>query len=441
MRELRLHRRDRAPERLAVRAALEQRLLRLRVGLAEGHLHVQRAPLPEARALGPHLPAVQLDQLAHQREADAGPLVAARRRVVHLREAVEDPLELIGGNPHPGVRHRKVHAARLAPHRQLDPPARLRELQRIPDQVHQHLVERIRISVKPLHRLQRSALEPHALALRQPASALDHVAHQPRRIQAQPAHLQLAALDLRQIQQIVDQLQQPQPVRMHRANHLPHERRQLPELPRPNALQRRQHQRQRRPQLVMQIRRKPRLGAIQLTELIAGLLELSALLEIREPKPIEQRAARDALNRGCGRKEHVKQIRTPVDRIAGQEWYGGKRNQEQTNDSCCLPSREWQQYWHAQEEEHQSRRVGASVRAGQRNHPNQSESRGQAPDSGRHHRVDPRNQEEDATYDHIDSHSGSRQCGQLLRINRQVEQDVRCVEDNDDPDARSECRT
>ena len=60
-------------------------------------------------------PTVEADQLPHEREADAGALVAPPARALDPVEALEDPRELLGGIPTPVSR---TSSARWSPHRQ-----------------------------------------------------------------------------------------------------------------------------------------------------------------------------------------------------------------------------------------------------------------------------------------------------------------------------------
>ena len=63
-----------------------------------------RLPVAEL-ALHPDPPAVQLDELARDRQAEPRAVVRARRRRVHLRELAEDQLVMLGRDADAGVAH------------------------------------------------------------------------------------------------------------------------------------------------------------------------------------------------------------------------------------------------------------------------------------------------------------------------------------------------
>ena len=64
----------------------------------------EEEPAPRAeRALDPDPAAVELHELARDREPEPRPVVLARRRRVHLRELAEDEVVVLGGDPDPGV--------------------------------------------------------------------------------------------------------------------------------------------------------------------------------------------------------------------------------------------------------------------------------------------------------------------------------------------------
>ena len=72
------------------------------MGAAERRLEPERAAAPGC-ALGADRAAHQLDELARDREAEAGAAVSARRRDVGLRERLEHPLERLGLDADAGV--------------------------------------------------------------------------------------------------------------------------------------------------------------------------------------------------------------------------------------------------------------------------------------------------------------------------------------------------
>ncbi len=243
---------------------------------------------------------MQIHQFLGQGQTDTGALVLAGGRAIHLRKPIEDPVQMLGGNPDAGILHRQTHApvlALLAEHR--NPPARSGELQRVSHQVDDHLLERFGIHVNHRQRLELTHLEPDALPLGQWPRPRHDLLDDRSHLDGSSLHRQLLPLDLRQIQEVVDQLEQPQPIRVDRLQIAPLKLRQLTKLPTQHRLYRRQRQRQRRPKLVMDVRSKPRLRDIQFLQLIPRPLNLGALDVIGKTHPIQEHAGQHALY-ACG---------------------------------------------------------------------------------------------------------------------------------------------
>src|SRR6266849_2875576 len=78
-------------------------------------------------ALHPQAPAVELDELSRQREAETGALALARG-VAHLAELLEDRLLVLCRDADPGVRDGHLDGAVRGPRPHLDPAALGREL-------------------------------------------------------------------------------------------------------------------------------------------------------------------------------------------------------------------------------------------------------------------------------------------------------------------------
>ncbi len=108
--------------------------------------------------------AVQRDQLLDEREPDPRALVAAAARALHAVEAIEDPRQLVGGDPDPRVRHRQLDAG--APPGERDAHrAREGELERVGEQVQDDLLPARRVDVDRLGegRAVHHEREAHAL--------------------------------------------------------------------------------------------------------------------------------------------------------------------------------------------------------------------------------------------------------------------------------------
>src|SRR5262245_47417174 len=79
--------------------------------------------------LRPHAPAVELDEVLHDGQAEAQPAVAARGAAVGLTEALEDVRQHIGRNPAARVADGEDRAVVLPTKPDEDIPARRRELE------------------------------------------------------------------------------------------------------------------------------------------------------------------------------------------------------------------------------------------------------------------------------------------------------------------------
>ena len=61
--------------------------------------------------LGAHRPAVRLDEMSNDRQAEAGAAFVARAAGVDAIEALEDAADVLDGNASPGVAHAHRHPA------------------------------------------------------------------------------------------------------------------------------------------------------------------------------------------------------------------------------------------------------------------------------------------------------------------------------------------
>ena len=99
---------------------------------------------------------------------------------------------------------------------------------------------------------------------------------------------------------------QAQPVALHRLQVAALHLAQLAEIAREHRLDGRERERQRRPQLVVDVRREAALGGVELLQLVARLLDLAALQEVGEAHAVEERARHDTL-RSCGKRKRQSQ--------------------------------------------------------------------------------------------------------------------------------------
>src|SRR5215218_7986916 len=118
-------------------------LARARLALLQGARHrrqreAERAALAE-RALAPDAAAVLLHDRAGDRQAEARAALLARVARVHLLEAVEDRLALVGGDAAAAVAHPERHPVLAPLGAERDARAAWRELHGVRDEVHEHL--------------------------------------------------------------------------------------------------------------------------------------------------------------------------------------------------------------------------------------------------------------------------------------------------------------
>ena len=161
-------------------------------------------------ALDRNLPAHHAYQLAGDRQAQARPAVTPRDRSVFLREGFEDAPKLVGRNPDARIAYfdqrAPLHTVVLDGRVHAHGPA-LGEFHGIADQVHQHLAKPQTVGLHQLRKvfrhvlLQRDSLRPR-LRFQQARAVADLLAHVGRF----GMQFQLAHLDLRQVENVVQQV-------------------------------------------------------------------------------------------------------------------------------------------------------------------------------------------------------------------------------------------
>ena len=180
-------------------------------------------PLPSC-ALHANLAAEQTRDLAADRETEARAAVLAAGRAVGLLERLEDQLLLVArdadarvahGEGEHGVRADRASAGeallgRSAPDTQRD-AALLRELECVGQQVLEHLLQPLPVGAQIDAAQSGSTVDVEAQALllcHRPEGALAEVAPPRARETSVVIHLHLAGFDLRQVENVVDQLEQ-----------------------------------------------------------------------------------------------------------------------------------------------------------------------------------------------------------------------------------------
>ena len=111
--------------------------------------HGERAAASRAGAGRLHRSAVQLDELAHEREPDAEPAGAALERAIALHEQLEHARQQLGTDAHAGVAHGQDRLIAVATHGDGDLAPGRRVLHRVGEEVRQHLLEPCRIRGDP----------------------------------------------------------------------------------------------------------------------------------------------------------------------------------------------------------------------------------------------------------------------------------------------------
>ena len=189
----------------------ERRLCRGGIGL-QSHREVEGAALA-GFALQPHVATHQFDQAARYGQPEAGAAKAAGGRGVFLREGVENQLLLVRGDADAGVAHRQVDYQVLAilcvqfgVQRDL---AALGELDRVADEVDQHLADAAGITDQLLRQVGLD-LEGQFKILFEGAQRerLQRFGDGPLEVERNLFDEQLAGLDLGEVENVVDHGQQ-----------------------------------------------------------------------------------------------------------------------------------------------------------------------------------------------------------------------------------------
>ena len=161
---------------------------------------------------------------------------------------------------------RTVSAARSPRRCERDPDLPLeRELERVREQVENDLLPHVAIDEDRLVERLDAELEPQAGVLDRRPEGARQIAGQGGEIGGLVGGLEAPGLDAREVEQRVDQLEQPQPVAVHETPALDVGGRQRFRLGE-SVLRRPQHQGQRRPELVADVAEERRLGAIDLRQ-------------------------------------------------------------------------------------------------------------------------------------------------------------------------------
>ncbi len=161
-----------------------------------------------------------LDELGGDRQAQPGAAVAPRGRSVDLGERLEDQRLLLRRNPDPRVndvepQNEPVAATILHPdpHRHL---AAFGELDRVPDQVDQHLAQAARVAHETFGDLGVDPVDDlDPLLMRARPLRPEYLAQEPLKRERHGVQLQPPRLDLREVEDVVQDREQPLRGRLH----------------------------------------------------------------------------------------------------------------------------------------------------------------------------------------------------------------------------------
>ena len=174
---------------------------------------------PARLALDGELPVHERDELRRDGEAEAGAPVLARRRRVLLLEGAEDRRLLLAGDADAGVAHREAHADLAAAahrrRRELDPDEHLAgggELDGVADQVDHNLAQPAGVADEGVGDGGvdvADELEP--LPVRARRQRPQRLAERCAQAEVGGIELELAGLDLREVEEVVDDAEQAPP--------------------------------------------------------------------------------------------------------------------------------------------------------------------------------------------------------------------------------------
>ena len=181
-----------------------------RVGASAGECGARQAD-DEARAAADafaahrDLAAVQMNELARQRQADAQAGVAALEALVGLLEEIEDPVLHRRVDADAGVAHGHLDARRLDLGLDVDAAARRRVAAGVVEQVREHLQQPRRVADHRARHVGPAARELQAPRRRRRLGELDRRAQQRDQLDVLHVQRELAGGDARDVEQVVDQ--------------------------------------------------------------------------------------------------------------------------------------------------------------------------------------------------------------------------------------------
>ncbi len=168
--------------------------------------HDEGRPLPLSRALDLGRAAVQLDQVADDRQAEPEPAVGAGDRPVGLAEAVEDVRQEVGADADAGVGHPDDGVAPLLAQADLDPARPGGELDGVGEQVPDHLLQPVGVAEDRARQRADRDVEEDPLGVGRRAHGLERGVDDAAQLDRLEVEPELAGDDARDVEQVVDQL-------------------------------------------------------------------------------------------------------------------------------------------------------------------------------------------------------------------------------------------
>ena len=172
----------------------------------------ERAALAE-HALDQNITPMQECEPARERKTQPGALLAPAGSGVHLEELVEDLALILRRDPDSRVHHRDLDGRRLALSGHRHRPILRRELDRVRDQVQQHLLQLSGVG-DHVSRARDLGADVDPLLLRQRLHEVQDLRHDCLDLDRLQAQLHLSCLDLGQVEDVVDQAEEMLAARM-----------------------------------------------------------------------------------------------------------------------------------------------------------------------------------------------------------------------------------
>ena len=237
-------------------------LRRRQMRVAERQRDREHGALPDD-AVRADLAAMEPHQLLHEREADAAALEAAALRALHAVEALEKPGQLVLGDADAGIANLDGRGLPVGggADRNTD-LAREGKLEGIGEQVQQNLLQHLAIDIDGLRKGRAIQHQPEPGLLDRRTEARRDAGGETGEVGRPVGRLDAAGLDAREVEQRIDQPQQPVAIAMRQRHVAPcilgrHFGIQ-------HFLERTQHEGERRAELVADVGEEGGLGAVQL---------------------------------------------------------------------------------------------------------------------------------------------------------------------------------